>query len=452
MILFHKGMLKKEMKQWKNLMNHIPLSIIIQHKSQIEFSNKAAKLLIKPEKSNNRLITNRDILDEEYGAENIYEDYSNLTKFISNKGDITLHELIFEESSLNIIEGTIKFTKSSNNNFHYYEVNSTKSIFFNLKICRAFFIKDITSSEKLKETENKEKNTRIYIASVTHDLRTPINGIVGMMECIKKYTQDPFIIDCISIANNSSEILLLLIRDILDITQLESNAVRLNYEKVNIVETIKETAKMFEKDLMIKNLYLSLNFSKSSIDCIWTDKMRYRQIITNLISNALKYTLKGGITVKIKYSFSSNILKTAVKDTGVGIKKEDQDKLFNLFGKLNNNSQMNPNGVGLGLTICKKLSQLLGGDIILKSVPGKGSIFKFTVLNDSSRNNLKSVSEQQISGSLTFPENLSSGNFLYQFPLTCSCPKLLFVDDNSTNIIVLKGYISGTSLDAEIVI
>jgi len=221
---------------------------------------------------------------------------------------------------------------------------------------------------------------------------------------------------------------------------------------VNIVETIKETAKMFEKDLMIKNLYLSLNFSKSSIDCIWTDKMRYRQIITNLISNALKYTLKGGITVKIKYSFSSNILKTAVKDTGVGIKKEDQDKLFNLFGKLNNNSQMNPNGVGLGLTICKKLSQLLGGDIILKSVPGKGSIFKFTVLNDSSRNNLKSVSEQQISGSLTFPENLSSGNFLYQFPLTCSCPKLLFVDDNSTNIIVLKGYISGTSLDAEIVI
>jgi len=442
------------MKQWKNILNKVPLSIFIKSENCLEFINKMAEEIIiqNHTEENQECLTQKDLIKEEK-KEGINK-FEILKEIIEQNNNISLHQFIFDENSRKEFSNSTRFKYTLGTEEKVYEVSFSEIKFFNMKKCLAFYIKDVTSSEELIKQELREKNTKIYIASVTHDLRTPINGIVGMLDCIKVYTQDLYIRECIETASNSSEMLLLLIRDILDLSQFEANKIRINIEQVNIIAMINESVKLFSKDFQLKNLELKLDFSNQRELFINTDKNRYKQILCNLISNALKYTTNGFIRIKVKFNENTNSLKTSIYDTGVGIAKDDQDKLFNLFGKLNSNSQLNPNGIGLGLTICQRLSKLLGGDIKLKSELGVGSKFTFIIKSkdefgienlDLCRNPSKRLGSSLIH--LNQPEELKNLNFK-----ECECSKLLFVDDNSINLLVLTGYIKGLKINVDIVL
>lgn len=377
-----------------------------------------------------------------------------LKKLVSEKNKVSLYEILHHSNSSENLPDKNIFIRKNKKGDLYYEVFFIETFKFKTKKCQLIFIKEVTGSVALIKEASCEKYTQIYIASLTHDLRTPVNGMVGMMDCISSYTNDPYILECIKTAKNSSEMLLLLIRDILDLSQLESNSVRLNYESFNIIEIVNECRELFNKDFQFKRLESKIQICNNFTGEFCTDKMRYKQILCNLISNALKYTMKGSIKIKLKFDESKGLLETTVKDTGVGISKKNQSKLFNLFSKIEDNRSLNPHGIGLGLTICKKFSELLGGNIQVKSQEKKGSSFKFRIKNNITQKLQKERSSRLLLGNVGISSSLEGTlrrRFLSKVP-DCNCPQLLFVDDNPTNLCVLTGYLKNKNIKAEVVI
>ena len=238
-----------------------------------------------------------------------------LKKLVSEKNKVSLYEILHHSNSSENLPDKNIFIRKNKKGDLYYEVFFIETFKFKTKKCQLIFIKEVTGSVALIKEASCEKYTQIYIASVTHDLRTPVNGMVGMMDCISSYTNDPYILECIKTAKNSSEMLLLLIRDILDLSQLESNSVRLNYESFNIIEIVNECRELFNKDFQFKRLESKIQICNNFTGEFCTDKMRYKQILCNLISNALKYTMKGSIKIKLKFDESKGLLETTVKDT-----------------------------------------------------------------------------------------------------------------------------------------
>ena len=426
-----------------------PVSIILKSIEKIEFTNFDHDLSTNQKKTENKVSSSRKLLKKgKLDLNHPLNDSSLKQMFLEDGEKKSLYDFLQEENPLDHLNGKTRFKVTTDEMEYFYELNSLKNITFNSVKCIALFIKDVTSSILLMKNESNEKSTRIYIASVTHDLRTPVNGITGMMDCIESYTNDPYIHECLKTARNSSEMLLLLIRDILDLSQIESNSVRLNFEKVNILDIINETSNLYIKDFNFKKIELKIRNKTNSTIIIVTDKMRYKQILCNLLSNALKYTSKGSIQIILKYNLESMVLTTQVKDTGIGISEENQSKLFNLFGKLEENKELNPHGVGLGLTLCKKFSSLLGGDILVKSQLNRGSKFSFKI-----KNQIEKLKIRPNNGPVTITQdepNLNekfypSSDYFVRIKKTCECARILLVDDNPTNLLVLKGYMRNSN-------
>ena len=256
-----------------------------------------------------------------------------------------------------------------------YVIKGLKATFHETQ-CKVLIFQDQTEEEKSQKLNDKYQ--RLYIASIAHDIRTPLNGIIGMLDMmsdVKDTYETPVYV---SVAKSACKLLLYLTYNITDYSQLEANKFKPNNDRVNIKEVLNEALQLFCFNFQKKNLSLSLNIDVEvpTICCI--DKNRYMQILLNLLSNTLKFTLKGGVTVTVTHDPNKDLLITSVKDTGIGIKSEEISKLFKLFGKLENNT-LNPQGVGFGLSICKQLSESLGGYVEVESIYKQGSTFRFAI-------------------------------------------------------------------------
>jgi len=223
---------------------------------------------------------------------------------------------------------------------------------------------------KLQELDHLKS---MFIASMSHELRTPLNSIIGFTgimlqemsgEVNKEQRKQ------LSLVKNSANHLLALITDIIDISKIEAGKVELVIEEFNLADLIQEVNGSFKVAVNEKNLKLSLEMPKRLI--IKTDERRTKQVIMNFISNALKFTDRGEI--KIKVIQKDEIVEISVKDSGIGIKEEDMDKLFKTFSRITTKDKLEE-GTGLGLYLSKKIAHLLGGDITAESELGKGSIF-----------------------------------------------------------------------------
>lgn len=439
---------------WKKMIGKAPISIIVKNEKIVEYANNEAKTILSTKDEEGNGISSSRGINNEFKESSIKYSLTALKKLELEENKMSLYDIVQNSVSSIDFKEKNNFIRKSKKGDLYYEVFWNDKFKFNFKSCLIIFIKEVTSSIKLIKEASCEKYTKIYIASVTHDLRTPINGIMGMMDCISSHTNDPYIQECIKTAKNSSEMLLLLIRDILDLSQLESNSVRLNYESINIIEVVTECSELFSKDFQFKRLESKIQISNNFSGQFCTDKMRYKQILCNLISNALKYTMKGSIKIKLKYEEDNEVLKTTVKDTGVGISQDNQSKLFNLFGKIDSNRSLNPHGIGLGLTICKKFSELLGGNIEVKSQENVGSSFIFRIKNKIIQDFNKKKSSIGPFGNLEGTSSIEgtlSRKFVSRIS-ECDCTKLLLVDDNPTNLCVLIGYLKNKTVKAEVVI
>ena len=246
-------------------------------------------------------------------------------------------------------------------------------------------ISELRSAEKLKNevkiAEHTAKLKQQFLANMSHEMRTPMTGIIGMTEFLMDTNLDKQQEDYLNIIKNSSESLLFLINDILDISKIERGKMDINPETINVLDTLNNVINIFSGPVKQKELKLISNFEKDFPNHIHIDENRFKQIISNLISNAVKYTKTGFIKVKLsKTSIENNFVRGKVNiiDTGIGINQENLSKVFEMFTRVDDSFTRKTEGTGLGLHISKQLAGLLKGDIGVESVKGKGSNFWFT--------------------------------------------------------------------------
>ena len=216
-----------------------------------------------------------------------------------------------------------------------------------------------------------------FIGQMSHEVRTPLNAIIGLSEILQRTELDEEQLDYVNTIYDGANSLITLLNDMLEITKIEAGRVELNPEKVDIGLLLKNTVSMFEQVAKKKDLSLSLKVYSNVPKTISIDIGRYKQIINNLINNAVKNTEQGGIVIELSYSPNTvsegiGTLLTRVIDSGIGIEKDKQQRIFNAYEQIGQSTE----GVGLGLSICQQLSELMMGKISCKSKVGQGSTFE----------------------------------------------------------------------------
>lgn len=232
------------------------------------------------------------------------------------------------------------------------------------------------------EAENAVKVRSQFLANISHEIRTPMNAILGLSELGLEGVSEATAKSYFGKINLSASHLLNLINDVLDFSKIEAGKLKLNEESFDCRKLVEEIISMMSIRAQEKNLNLKLQYPSDLPNIIYSDSMRLRQILMNLISNAIKFTIEGSVSVSVDKKLSANNdpgLRFSVKDTGVGIKKQDQELLFQPFSQIDATSTRRFGGTGLGLAICYELINLLGGTINVESTPGKGSTFWFEI-------------------------------------------------------------------------
>ena len=219
-----------------------------------------------------------------------------------------------------------------------------------------------------------------FLANMSHELRTPLNSILLLSRLLienhtNNLTSDQ--VEYASVIQNSGNGLLTLINEILDLSKIESGKMELEYSNVIIKDLMQEIKTLFEPVAKDKDIEFIVEIDKNVNPEIETDRLRLEQILRNLISNALKFTKKGAVTVAI--SSNKNAVSFAVKDTGIGIAGEKLDTIFEAFQQADGSTRRQYGGTGLGLSISRELAKLLGGEITVNSQEGKGSEFVFSI-------------------------------------------------------------------------
>ena len=311
------------------------------------------------------------------------------------------------------------------------EVFVTSVMYFTIENPDMKMIEQLNIAKEDAEKANRAKTD--FLSSMSHEIRTPLNAIVGFSECLLQA-------DDLSEAKENAEdivvaskTLLEIVNSILDISKIEAGKIEIHNSSYKPNELFSEIEKLIRARLGDKELEFRVSIAPDIPEVLYGDHSNIKKVIINLLTNALKYTDQGYFTFEVKCINKNKIcrLMIDVKDTGRGIKKEDLDKLFTKFQRLDEDRNTTIEGTGLGLAITKQLVELMGGKIIVQSQYGEGS--KFSVILD-----------QQISN-----EKINSENVIVVDNLDLSGKKILVVDDNKLNIKVASKILSKYNLNID---
>ena len=266
------------------------------------------------------------------------------------------------------------------------------SISFEGKQCLVLFFADTSQRDLISKLEQNDKYKNIVLSTVSHELRNPLNSSLSLIQlAVDDVSLSQHVkVNLLEPALRSLGMLATLINDILDYSQIQANKLKLVFQYVNLRQVICDTCILIESQCKRKGIELKINIEEDIPDSFKTDPNRLTQILMNLLSNALKFTLKGYIKISAKViNKIMGLVEISVEDTGIGMKSEDIGGLFREYGKidLGDNSKMNPTGCGLGLNISQKLARRLGKDeeneniqsIKVRSEVNKGSLFYFVI-------------------------------------------------------------------------
>ncbi len=246
----------------------------------------------------------------------------------------------------------------------------------------ANMINELQESRKLADDANRTKS--LFLSNMSHEIRTPLNGIVGFTKLLKSTKLDIEQRDFVDTIRKSSEDLIGIVDDILDISKLESGKVELEKSYFNIFNEFENVIESYSQDTLKKNINFSIWIDPQfSSQLFLSDAGKIRQILRNLISNAIKFTPENGdirvSIIKTKSRDDITVVKFIVQDSGIGISQEDRERVFDAFTQVDNSSIRKYNGTGLGLTIATSLVRLLGGKLELDSRLGVGSTLSFSL-------------------------------------------------------------------------
>lgn len=228
---------------------------------------------------------------------------------------------------------------------------------------------DLINAKNKAEFASKMKSE--FVANISHEIRTPINGIIGMTNLLGDMDLSKEAREFIDIIYHSSGVLLSIINNVLDFSKIEAGKMTLEYTNVKIKDILEKKKLIFHQRLFEKNISLNVYFNKNVPDIIYSDELKLKQILNNLINNAIKFTDYGGIHILIECK--NNYIEFSVRDTGIGISEDIQKTLFKPFVQGDNTLTRKYDGTGLGLSICKNIVNLLNGKILMKSTEGIGT-------------------------------------------------------------------------------
>jgi len=314
----------------------------------------------------------------------------------------------------------IAYSKMHNKNWKEFLAEKERNDKFSQEMIKTNF----KLKSALKDAESATRMKSDFIATVSHEIRTPMNGVLGMSSLLQETNLNEEQKEFVDMIQSSADSLLAIIDDILDFSKLESGKLRIENTSFNLSEVVNEIAVMFGEITAGKGLDFNLVVVDELDTNVIGDPVRLRQILTNIIGNALKFTLKGYVklTVKIK-SLDKDIklVQFKIEDTGIGIEKEKLKTIFDRFTQADASTTRKFGGTGLGLAITKELVELMNGHVDLKSKAGSGTIFYANIPFKSDSFKKIKINESVYDKNLASIQKLTEGK------------KILIVEDNLIN-------------------
>ena len=306
----------------------------------------------------------------------------------------------------------------------------------------------VVNAEKEKEKALEASASKVsFLTRMSHEIRTPINTILGMNEMILRENKDIAITEYVNYSQKAGRMLLALVNDVLDFSKIDSGILHIADNPYSLTEILSDAYHMLEARAKKKDLTVDLYVDTNTPNQLSGDEVAIKQILTNLLTNAVKYTSKGGITLGVSGSYADNgdfSLKITVADTGDGIREEDIGKLYESFSRLDEKKNQNIEGSGLGLPIVKQLVDKMEGEIKVQSVYGKGSLFTVTlpqkVLGTAVVGDIRAAFRKEAEERVRFRQGFVAPE-----------AKILAVDDNDMNLMVIRGLLKQTQMQLDTV-
>ncbi|MCR5092969.1 MAG: response regulator [Lachnospiraceae bacterium] len=299
-------------------------------------------------------------------------------------------------------------------------------------------------TEQIRNAEEANRAKSVFLANMSHEIRTPINAVLGMNEMIRRESADEEILAYSENIRAAGGTLLSLINDILDFSKIESGKMDLVLVDYDLSSVINDLVNIIRKRAETKGLELKLEIDPAIPKHLHGDEVRVKQIITNILTNAVKYTEEGSILFQISYDRTASddksvIMHVAVRDTGIGIREADLEKVFSEFQRIDEKRNRRIEGTGLGLSITQGFLEMMGSSLQVESVYGEGSCFHFDLKQGV-------IDWEELGDYEAAYQSYARNKENYRESFTAPDARVLIVDDNQMNLEVFRGLIKKTQI------